>query len=215
MRKRYPVGLAGRHGRTAARPFDRRLDARSRRPPRRISSAAASSPTRMPTGPRRRRRRPARRSRRATRRCASVDFLSYEDMVAGVELPPDPVPAVRRVLQSCSGTSATAPTARARRRTRPSARPGCPQPGVPNSRQRSDLYLLRVTDERVPEADKKLFAFPLSIHGIERAGAEAGVRAAEDLATWAACEAGTGGGAGDVRARRARSRTRSSRRRPR
>ena len=54
--------------------------------------------------------------------------------------------------------------------------------------------MLRVTDERVPEADKKLFAFPLSIHGIERAGAEAGVRAAEDLATWAACEAGAAPG---------------------
>ena len=54
----------------------------------------------------------------------------------------------------------------------------------------SSLYLLRVTDERVPDAGKKFFTFPLSIHGIERAGAEAGVRAAEDLATWAACEAG-------------------------
>jgi hypothetical protein len=48
-----------------------------------------------------------------------------------------------------------------------------------------------VTDERVPDGDKKFFTFPLSIHGIERAGAEAGVRAAEDLATWAACEDGS------------------------
>jgi hypothetical protein len=32
--------------------------------------------------------------------------------------------------------------------------------------------------------------FPFSIHRIERAGAEAAVRAAEDLATWAACEGG-------------------------
>ena len=68
---------------------------------------------------------------------------------------------------------------------------GLPQQGVPAGRERSSLYLLRVTDERVPDTDKKFFTFPLSIHGIERAGAEAGVRAAEDLATWAACEAGT------------------------
>ena len=70
-----------------------------------------------------------------------------------------------------------------------------------------------MTDERVPEADKKLFAFPLSIHGIERAGAEAGVRAAEDLATWAACEAGTGDRRRSPARRRERSRTRCSRRR--
>jgi hypothetical protein len=67
---------------------------------------------------------------------------------------------------------------------------GLPQSGVPAGRERSSLYLLRVTDERVPDTDKKFFTFPLSIHGIERAGAEAGVRAAEDLATWAACEGG-------------------------
>jgi hypothetical protein len=47
-----------------------------------------------------------------------------------------------------------------------------------------------VTDERVADEAKKFFVFPLSIHAIERAGAEAGIRAAEDLATWAACEAG-------------------------
>ncbi len=49
--------------------------------------------------------------------------------------------------------------------------------------------MVRLTDERVPDANKKFFSFPLSIHGIERAGAEAGVRVAEDLATWAYCEA--------------------------
>ena len=89
---------------------------------------------------------------------------------------------------------------------------GLPQPGVPSGRERADLYLLRVTDERVPDTDKKFFTFPLSIHGIERAGAEAGVRAAEDLATWAACEAGTRDRPGHAARRRARSRTRCSRR---
>jgi hypothetical protein len=53
-------------------------------------------------------------------------------------------------------------------------------------RTRSPLYLLRITDESVPESLKKYFAVSLSIHGIERAGLEGGLRAAEDLATWAA-----------------------------
>ena len=52
------------------------------------------------------------------------------------------------------------------------------------------MHLFRVTDEsgNIPIKDRKWFGFPLSIHGIERAGVEGGVRAAEDLATWAACE---------------------------
>ncbi len=66
---------------------------------------------------------------------------------------------------------------------------GLPKQGVAATRLRSDLFMVRVTDERVPNTSKKHFAFPLSIHGIERAGAEGGVRAAEDLAIWAYCEA--------------------------
>ena len=61
--------------------------------------------------------------------------------------------------------------------------------GAGFSRDRRPLYMLQITDERVSNAKKKWFAFPLSIHGIERAGAEGGTRAAEDLATWGACEA--------------------------
>ncbi|HEV8683403.1 MAG TPA: M14 family zinc carboxypeptidase [Actinomycetota bacterium] len=70
---------------------------------------------------------------------------------------------------------------------------GLPQLGVSDTRERSELYMIRVTDERVPDAGKRFFVFPLSIHAIERAGAEAGIRAAEDLATWAYCEAVVGG----------------------
>ena len=56
------------------------------------------------------------------------------------------------------------------------------------TRNRKDLYVFVVTDRdsKVPLADKKHFAYSLSIHGIERAGLEGGVRAAEDLVTWAA-----------------------------
>ena len=121
--------------------------------------------------------------------CASVDFLSYSDMVDGVEyletLFPQFVEFYELERDFGDGSDCTSSTSSA-----DLCSAGLPQPGVPAGRERSSLYLLRVTDERVPDTDKKFFTFPLSIHGIERAGAEAGVRAAEDLATWAACEGG-------------------------
>jgi hypothetical protein len=61
--------------------------------------------------------------------------------------------------------------------------------GLPSTtlgREKSDIYMVRITDERVPESQKKNFLFTLSMHGIERAGIEGGLRAAEDLATWGA-----------------------------
>jgi hypothetical protein len=60
------------------------------------------------------------------------------------------------------------------------------------SREQRDLYVVKVTDDRspMPEADREHFVYSLSIHGIERAGLEGGLRAVEDLATWAACENG-------------------------
>ncbi|MEA2444218.1 MAG: hypothetical protein QOJ12_1510, partial [Thermoleophilales bacterium] len=45
------------------------------------------------------------------------------------------------------------------------------------------LMAVRVTDESVPDAGKKRYTLSLSIHGIERAGAEGGTRAMEDLVT--------------------------------
>jgi hypothetical protein len=58
---------------------------------------------------------------------------------------------------------------------------GLPTPDV--GRVRSDVYVVRVTDETVPDAGKQRMALSLSIHGIERAGIEGGARALEDLAT--------------------------------
>ena len=58
--------------------------------------------------------------------------------------------------------------------------------GIPRSnlsRLKSDLIVVRVTDESVPDTFKKRYALSLSIHGIERAGAEGGIRAMEDLVT--------------------------------
>jgi Zinc carboxypeptidase len=56
-------------------------------------------------------------------------------------------------------------------------------PTTDRDRRRSDIYVLRVTDETVPDNQKKKYALSLSIHGIERAGAEGGTRAVEDLVT--------------------------------
>ena len=66
-------------------------------------------------------------------------------------------------------------------------------------RDERPLYMVRVTAPEnarllgdavapVPMAERDHFAWALSIHGIERAGAEGGIRAIEDLATWASQE---------------------------
>src|SRR3954468_6238266 len=58
--------------------------------------------------------------------------------------------------------------------------------GLPTTdlgRKKSDLMVVRVTDEHVPDQGKKRYALSLSIHGIERAGAEGGIRAMEDFVT--------------------------------
>jgi uncharacterized repeat protein (TIGR01451 family) len=56
-------------------------------------------------------------------------------------------------------------------------------------RDRRPLYLFKVTHDgsTVPEPQREHFAYSMSIHGIERAGVEGGIRAMEDLVTWAAC----------------------------
>ena len=50
-------------------------------------------------------------------------------------------------------------------------------------RAKHQLYIVRVTDENVPDKGKIRYALSLSIHGIERAGVEGGARAMEDLVT--------------------------------
>jgi hypothetical protein len=59
-------------------------------------------------------------------------------------------------------------------------------------RDRRPLYMLKVTDSQSPisEPMRLHFVYAGSIHGIERAGAEGGLRAMEDLVTWAATAPG-------------------------
>ena len=126
--------------------------------------------------------------------CAANDFLTYDQDKAGINGMKQGVEFLEELfpqfvefqqLEEDFGTGQDCETA-----TNPEhmCSAGLPRNGA-QGRVREDLYLLRVTDERVPDTNKKFFVFPLSIHGIERAGAEAGTRAAEDLATWAYCEA--------------------------
>lgn len=117
--------------------------------------------------------------------CRASDFLQYQEMVDGMTYLEDLFPNFLKFekLEKEANCSASVDAD-------DKCSAGLPRQGFPGAQRiKSDLYMIRVTDERVPNKGKKYFAFPLSIHGIERAGAEAGVRASEDLATWAYCEA--------------------------
>lgn len=113
--------------------------------------------------------------------CA-VQFIQYQEALDGLEFLEDRFPRYLRLFNLRTQFEEQFPGEEMQ-----SA--GLPRADL--SRLRSDLHVVKVTDQQspVPEADRKHFAYVLSIHGIERAGIEGGIRAAEDLVTWAACEA--------------------------
>ncbi|MDQ4078102.1 MAG: hypothetical protein M3220_17880 [Chloroflexota bacterium] len=121
--------------------------------------------------------------------CASTDFVTYEGMIEGMSYLESLFPQFIEFQRLEEDFGANVDCALSTS-SEDLCSAGLPQQGTTAERVKSDLYMVRVTDERVPDDDKRFFVFPLAVHGIERAGAEAGVRAAEDLATWAACEAG-------------------------
>ncbi|MBW3665262.1 MAG: hypothetical protein KY469_19380 [Actinobacteria bacterium] len=121
--------------------------------------------------------------------CRALDFMGWDETIAGLELLAsddmfgdfidvydlsDPDGPFAGVLDLDGGEGMSA--------------------GIPTEdldRDPAPLYLVRVTDEEdtgTPIDQREHFAYTLSIHGIERAGVEGGVRAIEDLATWASCE---------------------------
>ena len=102
--------------------------------------------------------------------CAT-QFIQYPELQSGLQFLQSKFQEFMDVYQ-VEGESAGLPTTSRERRT-------------------SKLYAVRVTDESVT-GPKKKFGFSLSIHGIERAGAEGGTRAIEDLVTWARHEPGRG-----------------------
>lgn len=56
---------------------------------------------------------------------------------------------------------------------------------------RRAVPLVRITDETVPRNDKKQVGISLSVHGLEPAGREGGIRYIEDLARWSATATAT------------------------
>jgi hypothetical protein len=123
--------------------------------------------------------------------CKAVDFLGWDETIAGLrylesKLPrfidvvdlSDPDNPFAAVLDESQGEGRSA---------------GLPTESL--GREHAPMYVVRVTDEastQVPIDERAHFAYTLSIHGIERAGIEGGIRAIEDLVTWAACEDDSG-----------------------
>ncbi len=120
-------------------------------------------------------------------RVCAVQFLQWNDVLSGLSFLEDRFPRFLRVINL-----------REELRDNPAfAEDELQSAGLPQedlSRLKRDLYIIKVTDAEssTPEAARKHFAYSLSIHGIERAGIEGGIRAVEDLVTWAACEQDAG-----------------------
>ena len=111
--------------------------------------------------------------------CRAVDFIQYDEAIAGMRYLEKKFPRFVQVYNLRTDFAKVLDLTRGEGQSA----------GLPTStlaRAKSDLYLLRITDEQVPDAQKKKFLYTLSLHGIEKAGVEGGLRAAEDLATWAA-----------------------------
>ena len=123
--------------------------------------------------------------------CAASTFISYEEAVRGlrylesrpdtgqfievINLATSKDPRIRKVLDDERGDGMTE---------------GLPSPD--GGMDKGPLYLVKVTApagkvlvegaQPVKERNRKHFAWSLSVHGIERAGVEGGLRAIEDLA---------------------------------
>ncbi len=123
--------------------------------------------------------------------CA-VDFLQFDELLPGLRFLEEHFSRYMLIHTlsedfDCSGKPVADPD-EACKDFRSAGIPVTADTGGAFRRERLPLYMTRVTDESVPDKNKKYFVFPLSIHGIEHAGAEGGTRAIEDLVTWAACE---------------------------
>ena len=129
--------------------------------------------------------------------CAAKTFISYEEAVRGLQylenradtgkfievinLATTKDPRIRKVLSEEMGDGRSE---------------GLPSPT--GGQDKGPLFLVKVTAPEgavlaegvkpVKERQRKHYAWSLSVHGIERAGIEGGLRAIEDLATWGAHE---------------------------
>jgi hypothetical protein len=119
-------------------------------------------------------------------RVCAADYLSYMDVVEGAKFLERRFPDLVEVIRL--DTMYNNPEYRSAGLPRVLATENGDV--KPLGRDRSPLYMFKVTDKHsdVPEPERLHFVFSLSIHGLERAGLEGGIRAMEDLVTWAACE---------------------------
>lgn len=128
-------------------------------------------------------------------RVCATDFLQFSEFESSIQFLEETFPRFVKVYQldedfNCQGK----PVGNPDKGCKEFRSAGLPQTlpdaqGSGFSRNRMPLYMVRITDESVPDKNKKHFVFPLGMHGPERAGVEGGTRAGEDLATWGACEA--------------------------
>ena len=128
-------------------------------------------------------------------RVCAADFIQFDEMIQGMQLLNQLFPRFVEVYRldrdfDCKGRPVSNPDAGCkdfRSAGLPQTLPEGQDLGF--SRARLPLYMYRITDESVPDTKKKHFVYSVGLHGPERAGVEGGFRAAEDLATWGACEA--------------------------
>ena len=124
----------------------------------------------------------------------AVDFIQYEEMANGLKFLEDTFPKFSKYYTLNKDFKCNGKPASGDERCKKFWSAGLPVTTDDNGdtfvRERRRLHMFRVTDEtsNIPIKKREWFVYPLSIHGIERAGVEGGVRAVEDLATWGACE---------------------------
>ena len=113
--------------------------------------------------------------------CRAVDFIQFDEALAGLRYLETKYPRFLQIYDLSKDFPAVTDEAQGDGLSA----------GLPTNtlqRDKAPVYMVRVTDETVPESQKKLFAITLSLHGIEKAGLEGGIRAVEDLVTWGATD---------------------------
>jgi hypothetical protein len=130
--------------------------------------------------------------------CAARTFISYDEAVRGITFLAEELDVTKDFVELIDITTTDDP--RITEVLDAELGDGWSEglPTATGGRDRVPLYLVKVTApegavlvegvEPVAEADRDHFVWALSIHGIERAGVEGGLRAVEDLATWASQE---------------------------
>ncbi|MGH2685238.1 MAG: M14 family zinc carboxypeptidase, partial [Actinomycetota bacterium] len=116
--------------------------------------------------------------------CRATDFISYDAAIRGLEFLEERFPRFVEVLDLTDPQFDEV----LNRELGDGQSAGLQSETL--EREKANLVMVKVTDDESPiaEEDRAHFVFPLSIHGIERAGVEGGLRAVEDLATWGTFE---------------------------